>query len=462
MQRCLPVLMAVLAACAPAPQPAPTTIGTTPATTAPAAATTSSTQVALAYQAQSCSSPPVTFSALCEVYRLAQRWHVDRPINAEDLAALALEGLSEFQTDEIEPAPRTLFCALPDQAFLVVCDELARRVGESGMPVGPAVEAAVSSMANFGLGPFSYYVSPEEAEALRADGLVGGVGILLDATDAAGSKCIRIAASCPLRVVFVLENNPGDEAGLLAGDVIVAVNQIPVEGRSFIGVAAELAGDETGEVSITVQREDLTLPLVVQRGELEVPTVEVDVPLPGVAYLKIPDFEEDIPGLVRDALPAVLEARPGTIVIDLRDNPGGYIQSAVEVASEFIDGGVVLTETSPDGPHEHHAEPGGMATTQRLLVMVNEGTASSAEILAGALRDRRGAVVVGTVTFGKDALQIAFPLNNGGELYMAVARWTTPEGHGAGPNGLAPDRLIDWSATATVGEAVAAAVEATS
>lgn len=453
------MLLAVVAACSPAPGAANTTEA---ASSSIVPATTTSTVPGLEYEVLGCSSPPVTFSALCQVYELTQRWHVDRPISAEDLAALAMEGLAGFDTDATEAAPRTVFCALPDEAFLPLCAELTRRVAESGLPVGPAMEAAVSSMANFGLGPFSYYLPPAEARAVRTDGLVGGVGILLDATDAAGSKCMRIAAPCPLRVVFVLEDNPGDEAGLLPGDVIVEVDGVPVEGRSFTGLAIELAGDETGDVVITVKRQDQTLPLLVRRRELDVPTVEVNVPFPGVAYLRIPDFEEDIPGLVHEALAAVMETEPGTIVVDLRDNPGGYVTSAVEVASEFIDEGLVLTKTSPEGSEEHYAEPGGLATTQRLLVMVNQGTASAAEILAGALRDRRGAVVVGTDTFGKDAVQIAFPLNNGGELHMAVARWTTPEGHGVGPKGLAPDRRVDWSTTTTVQEAVAATIEAAS
>jgi len=459
MSRCLLVVV-LLTACSSVSDPAPST-SPVPDTTAPPPVT-STTRAGVEYQVVGCSSPPVTFSALCQVYRLAQRWHVDRPLSADELAALALEGLAGFETADTEPPPRTLFCALPDEAFLALCDELARRVRETGLPVRPAMEAAVSSMANFGLGPFSYYVAPADAQAFRANGLVLGVGILLDATDAAGSKCMRIADACPLQIVFVLEDNPGDEAGLMPGDVIVAVDEEPVEGLSFAALAAELAGDETGEVGITVQREGLTLPLVVERGELEVPNVEIDLPLEGVAYLKIPDFEEDIPGLVHDALTAVMELEPGTIVVDLRDNPGGYIISAVETASEFIDSGVVLTEVSPEGSEDYLAEPGGLATTQRLVVMVNEGTASAAEIFAGALRDRRGAVIVGTNTFGKDAVQIPFTLNNGGELYVAVARWMTPAGHSAGAEGLIPDRQVEWSVASTLEDAVAAAIEAAS
>ena len=460
MHRCLLVALALIGACS-STAGSPTTVSAAPTSEVPATVT-STTVADQEYEVVSCSSPPVTFSALCQIYRLAQNWHVDRPVSAQELADLAVEGLATFETAETEAAPRTLFCAVPDDAFIAVCEQLARRVGDTGLPVAPAMEAATAAMSNFGLGPFSYYVPPAEAAAFRADGLVGGVGILLDATNAAGSKCLRIADSCPLEIVFVLEDNPGDEAGLVAGDLIIAVDGVPVDGRGFTDLASELAGDETGEVSITVQRQELTLPLVVRRGELDVPTVRIDRPAEGVAYLKIPDFEEDIPELVRGALAAILEPAANILVIDLRDNPGGYIHSAIEVASEFIDGGLVLTEITPDGPEEHFAEPGGTATGQRIVVMVNEGTASSAEILAGALRDRRDAVVVGTDTFGKDAVQIAFPLDNGGELYLAVARWVTPDGHGVGPNGLTPDHQVDWSTTSTLEEAVAAALEAAS
>lgn len=443
-----------------APAAEPTTTASVATTTSRVATTTTSPPQA--YEIQGCASPQVTFSPLCEVYELAQEHHIDAPFAPDDLAALALEGLRQFSAQTSEPAPRTVFCAIPDQAFAEFCAQVAHRVGETGLPVGPAVEAAATAMANLGLGAYSYYVPPEEAEAFRANGLVRGVGIMLDATDTAGSKCMRIAAACPLQIVFVLEDNPGEQAGLRAGDRIVSVEGLAVEGQSFTGLAGELAGDETGTVSLTVQRGGETLPIVVERDELQIPSVEIDMPFPGIAYLKIPNFEDDIPGLVHDAVAAIMEADPRTIVVDLRDNPGGYIFSAVEVASEFIPEGVVMVELGADGAEEYLARPGGLATAPGLVVMVNEGTASAAEIFAGALRDRRGAAIVGTTTFGKDAVQIPFPLNNGGDLYVVVARWRTPSGHTVGTDGLVPDRGVDWAAAATLEDAVAAAIEAAS
>jgi carboxyl-terminal processing protease len=211
-----------------------------------------------------------------------------------------------------------------------------------------------------------------------------------------------------------------------------------------------------------VIRGDETLTFTVRRAPLVVPTVEFGITQPGVGYLRIPDFEEDIPGLVEEALNALLEEGASTIVIDLRDNPGGFIDAAVEVASMFIPDGIVLVTTSTEGTVEHQVSREALAPGLRLVVMVNRGPASAAAILAGALRDRRGAVLVGTPTFGKQAIQIAFDLRNGGELDLTIAHWTTPEGSSPGNGGLLPDRELEWEAGMSVERAVAAALKASS
>jgi carboxyl-terminal processing protease len=182
----------------------------------------------------------------------------------------------------------------------------------------------------------------------------------------------------------------------------------------------------------------------------------------GVGYIRIPDFEFDIPQLVQDSLAEITAESPGTIVVDLRDNPGGYVDAVIEVIDEFVEEGVVMVSDAPDEHFEYTARPGGEATGQRLVVLVNRGTASAAEVLAGALRDRRNAVIVGTNTFGKDAVQIPFTLRNGGEFYVAVARWSTPNGDTAGGDGLAPDREITWPTQATIEEIVEIALNAAS
>ncbi|HEX6221359.1 MAG TPA: S41 family peptidase [Acidimicrobiia bacterium] len=411
---------------------------------------------------QSCSAPPVTFSPLCEIYELLETWYVDAPIDAEVLAGVAIRALEEYTTTESEEPPRTLFCAIPHEAFAGLCDELVDQVETSEIAVGPAVEAAMLHMIDVGLDPFTYYLPPGSTGAVRLNGIVGGIGVVLDARDAVGSKCTTVAETCRLEVVVVLEDNPGFDAGLQAGDIITAVDGEPVEGRGFTAIVAQIAGDETGTVGITVARDGTSLDLTMERSELTVPTVEYGVPLDGVGYIRIPDFEFDIPQLVEESLEEIAAESPSTLVVDLRDNPGGYVDSVIEVIDEFVEDGVVMVSEAPDEHVEYTAEPGGAATGERLLVLVNQGTASAAEVLAGALRDRRNALIVGTNTFGKDAVQIPFTLRNGGEFYVAVARWSTPNGDTAGNGGLAPDREITWPTGATVEEIVEIALNAAS
>jgi len=454
----LAILALLVAACS-----APATVATSQAesTTTPLVATTTTAR-GLDVTVQDCASPPVTFSPLCEIYELLATWYVDAPVDPGLLADGAVRGLRDFTSSETEEPPRALQCAIPDDAFSSLCDELKVKVEETHVPIGAAVEAAMSYMIDVGLDPFTYYLPPDQVGALRLNGVVGGVGVLLDARDAVGSKCTQVTSTCRLEIVVVLEGNPGFDAGLQPGDLITAVDGESVEGRGFTAIVSEIAGDESGSVALGVERGGESLDFQIERAELNVPTVQYAESVDGAAYISIPDFESDIPSLVYDALDVIAPVAPSTVVVDLRDNPGGYIDSFLLVVDEFVDGGVVMVTDAHEEHLEYEAEPGGALTTPRLVVLVNQGTASAAEILAGALRDRRGAILVGTNTFGKDAVQIPFTLRNGGEFHVAVAHWSTPNGDTAGDGGLTPDRTVAWPSGATLEEVVALALDAAS
>jgi carboxyl-terminal processing protease len=460
MTRALAAMAMLLAACSGQAATTTTDIDGPPTTRAPV--TTTSTLPVQEVQIQNCSAPPVTFSPLCEIYELLETWYVDVPIDPATLASAAVEGLNQYSTDEVAEPPRTLFCAVPHVAFTPLCDAIADRMETSQIPVGPAVEAAMSHMIDAGLDPFTYYLPPGQTGAFRLNGIVGGVGVLLDARDAVGSKCTTITDVCRLEVVAVLEDNPGEAAGVEVGDLITAIDEQPVDGRGFTAVVAQIAGDETGEVVLTVDRDGSLTKITVERAALSVPTVRYGVPVADVGYIRIPDFELDVPALVTDSLEEIAEQAPSTLVVDLRDNPGGYVDAYVDVADEFVDDGLLMVSEAPDEYLEYPAEPGGAATSPRLLVLVNQGTASAAEILAGTLRDRRGAVLIGSNTFGKDAVQIPFTLRNGGEFYIAVARWSTPSGDTAGDGGLTPDLTVEWPEDVEIEEIIDIALKAAS
>lgn len=422
---------------------------------------TTTTSALIPVQLQSCASPPITFSALCEIYELLQDWYVDQPVDPGHLTNMAITALDLDLSDlGTERRPRSVLCAVPDREFERLCTRIAEVVAETGVAMGPLMDRVVATMVEAAYGPFTYYLNPEQVTAFRGNGLVGGIGVLLDATDAVGSKCARLGPACPLRVVFVLEGNPGHEAGIESGDVIVAIDGMPVEGHGFAATAARIAGDETGSVAITIERGETQIDLTIDRAELVVPGVVFDIPMPGIGYLRIPDFEDDIPSLVAEALEE-LSGSYSTLVVDLRDNPGGYVFAAEAVASEFIPAGPIFHEAYSDGTETVDSYgPGGLATSGRLVVLVNEGTASAAEILAGALRDRRDAVVVGASTFGKDAIQIRFDLRNGGRVDVVVARWTTPRGDTVANRGLVPDVELELTDDMSLTEIVQEALEA--
>jgi carboxyl-terminal processing protease len=398
---------------------------------------------------------------LCEAYELIQEWYVDGPVEVATLAAAAIEGLDGFVTEETAEPPRALICAIPDPGFEELCDHLAARIDATSVPLGPAMEAAVIGMTDHGLDPFSYYVPPDQVGVFRSNGVVGGVGVLLDATDSVGSKCARVAATCPLRVVFVLEDNPAAEAGLLSGDIITAIDGVSVNGLGFVEAVSQIAGNETGVVEIAVERDDVEIEVLeIERAELTVPTVELDIPEPGVGLIRIPDFEQDIPDLVRQGLAELIDSGINILVVDLRDNPGGFIDASILVMSEFIEEGVLVKTQYSHQALDLTALGDGVATEVDLIVLVNAGTASAAEITATALRDRRGAVIVGEPTFGKNAVQIPFELRNGGEFYVAVAHWTSPDGESVADRGIVPDHLLSLPADLTPEELVALSLEA--
>lgn len=456
MRSVLIVVLLVAVACSASTDLATTTTSLVASDTRPLPRTTTTTPMVVDYRG--CSTPQVTFSPLCEIYDLLETWYIDA-VDPGQLAELAVDGIAGLAADITQSPPRTLICSVPHEKFTILCDALAAKVAETGVPVGVAVEAAVGHMVDIGLDPFSYYLPPDQAGSVRFNGIVGGVGVLLDARDPVGSKCAQITSVCRLEIVVVLEDNPGHEAGLAPGDIITALDGQPVEGNGFTATVATIAGDESGSITITVERDGTPLEFNIERAGLVVPTVVYGIPRQDVGYIRIPDFEWDIPALVDEAL-AEITPGAGTIVIDLRDNPGGYLDVFVETADRFVDGGQVAFSNAPGERREYTAGPGGAATTQRLLVLVNQGTASAAEALTGVLRERRDALVLGTDTFGKDAVQIPFTLRNGGEFHVTVAHWSTPDGDTVGSGGFRPDRIIDWESDLTMTELVDLALEA--
>ena len=432
---------------------APTTAATTPTTTAPRAAD---------YAVSDCTAPPVHFALLCDVYGYLEEHHVDAPLDDDALAAGFALGLgAHVARDDAEPV-KSFKCAIPSPSFESACEIIAERsTTGNGFSIEDAVEEGVAAMITHSLDPFTYYIPPELSGAFTPEGVISAVGLLLTISDPVGSVCTVIQEPCRLEVVTVLPDSPAFKGGLEAGDVIRSIDGVDVAGNDLVGVASEMDGETGTVVEIEVNRtDDAVETITLERRQPVAPEIEVETPRPGVGYLRIPDFDPDIPIVVHTALQALTEPGLDDLVIDLRDNPGGLVDVATLVASEFLTEGLVFRSLGPAGDLDYPVQPGGMATSGiDITVVVNTGSASASEILAGVLQERGRATIVGTPTFGKNTVQIGFLLRNDGELRVTIARWVTPDGNSVAVGGVIPDVEVEVPVDASPAEVVDLALE---
>ncbi|NWG33936.1 MAG: S41 family peptidase [Chloroflexi bacterium] len=286
---------------------------------------------------------------------------------------------------------------------------------------------------------YTYYMDPKvyEVESTSLSGEYEGIGAYVDTQ---GEY---------LTIVSPIEGSPAAAAGLRPGDQIIAI-----DGEDMTGVTPEEArqkvlGPAGTTVVLTVSREGESEPLefTIVRAKITVPSVTGEMREDGIAYIDINQFGDNTTSQLRDKLDELLAQNPKGILLDLRFNPGGYLITSVEVMSEFIDEGVVLIEEYGDGSRDTYKALGnGKATDIPLVVLVNEGSASASEIVAGALQDYGRAKLVGVQTFGKGSVQTFNPLsNNQGAARVTIARWLTPKERLIQDVGLTPDYIVEMT-----------------
>ena len=279
--------------------------------------------------------------------------------------------------------------------------------------------------------PNSVYLDPRHREMTEAElrGTFEGIGVNVEITDE------------KLRVVAPLEGSPGARAGLQPGDVITHVDGRDIRGMSLSDAIRLIRGPRGSTVSITVAREGRApFDVAVEREEIRVQAVRGEVRADGIAQIRITSFSLRVGNELRQTLDRLAERNPKGWVLDMRGNPGGYLDGAVAVASQFLSDRVVLYEQRRSGEREEVRTRGrARATTGPMVVLVDKGTASAAEIVAAALRDNGRARLLGEQTFGKGSVQAVHRLSDGSALRLTVARWFTPAGEPIQGVGLAPD-----------------------
>jgi carboxyl-terminal processing protease len=252
-----------------------------------------------------------------------------------------------------------------------------------------------------------------------------------------------------LTIVSPIEGSPAQAAGLQPGDKVIAINGEDMTGVSPEEARSKIIGPEGTQVTITISRENQDKPLefTITRAKIVMHSAEGKMLDNGIGYLDINTFGDQTTQEMRDALDKILAQNPKGIIIDLRNNPGGYLTTAVEVSSEFIDKGPILYEKFGNGKlEEHDALGNGRALKIPLVVLVNEGSASASEILTGALQDYGRAKVVGVQSYGKGSVQVWQPLsNNQGAARVTIAKWLTPDKRAIDHVGLTPDVIVEMT-----------------
>ncbi|MCJ7678029.1 MAG: S41 family peptidase [Anaerolineales bacterium] len=246
-----------------------------------------------------------------------------------------------------------------------------------------------------------------------------------------------------LTIVSPMPGSPAEKAGVKAGDVVVAVDGDDVTGIDPSLVVQRILGPKGTTVRLTLRRENETdlIEVSVVRDSINIPSVEGHLLDSGLGYIQLNTFGEDTTRDLKRVVADLVRQDARGLILDLRGNGGGYLATAVEVSSEFLSDGVVLTERFGDGREEvYRARAGGQATTIPLVVLVDGGSASASEIVAGALQDYGRAKLVGETTYGKGSVQDWIPLDGDqGAVRVTIARWYTPKDRQINEQGLAPD-----------------------
>lgn len=288
--------------------------------------------------------------------------------------------------------------------------------------------------------PFTAFVDPQQAQLLEEDmqGEFEGIG-----------ATVRMNEEDELMIVSPIPGSPAEKAGLQSGDVILEAAGKRLKGLSIMEAVSIIRGPRGTSIELKVLRlgeEPFTVEIV--RDRIEIPTVETKVFAEddglSIGYLKLNNFNAHATEQLREGLRELQAEDTAGLILDLRNNPGGFLRTAIEVTGQFLEGGqVVLIERGKENEQFHRAPSGGVWLEKPLIVLVNGGSASASEIVAGAIQDHNRGTLVGTTTFGKGSVQAPYTLRDHSSLRVTVARWFTPDNREIHGSGVTPDVTVE-------------------
>jgi carboxyl-terminal processing protease len=326
---------------------------------------------------------------------------------------------------------------LPWQDARTLADVLERVKHDYVNPVDDhqLLQAAIRGMVS-SLDPYSAYLDSEEYDEVKisSSGQYSGVGIEVSMEDE------------EVVVVSPFEGSPAAAAGIRPGDVIATIDGVPVKTTALADTIGRMRGTEGTSVKIGILREGSVEPLqfILKRSRVELRSVKAELLEPGMGYLRISQFSEttgdDVDAALKDLRKRNGAALKG-LVLDLRNNPGGVLEAAVSVADTFLDAGVIVTAKgrTPESKFEMDATPGDALNGAPIVILINGGSASAAEIVAGALKDNHRAKLMGRTSFGKGSVQTVIPLSGDRAIKLTTSLYYTPSGMSINHRGIAPD-----------------------
>jgi carboxyl-terminal processing protease len=310
------------------------------------------------------------------------------------------------------------------------------------------IRGAIKGMVDALDDPYSAYLTPDEYRQSVQDlsGQFEGIGAEIGTRSGAGQPidCTTLGPDCRLVIVSPIDGSPAQKAGLKAGDVVAAVDGTNLDGLTVDAARDKIRGKKGTEVVLTIVRGTAPSTDIKVVRDVFVSKEVIDKDLAGgtVGYLKVTGFSDHASDAFQTALQADLKAGMTRIVLDLRGNPGGYVTAARAIASQFIKDGPLFYEEDASGKQEGTDATGnGIATSDaiKLVVLLDKGSASASEIVAGALQDRGRATIVGETSYGKGTVQQWIELQDGAALKLTVAKWLTPDKHWIHHVGIIPD-----------------------
>lgn len=346
-------------------------------------------------------------------------------------------------------------CAAPNEAFAPFCEAYDQLQADYVDELDPAelAEGAIRGMLEYGVGdPNTSYMPPEQYDQALGSlsGQFGGIGAEMTVRNAENPNdlgaCESFSDVCLFVVVAPIPDTPAHRAGLRPDDVVLAVDGESVDGSTMAEQIERIRGEPGTDVTLTVRRDgEEPFDVTITRAEIEIQEVRTRMIDGRTGYIALNNFSARASEQFAAGLGDLLDQGADRIVFDLRDNPGGYIEAAQEIASQFIGSGLIFTqESAGDDVKRFEATGDGVATDPDLpvAVLVNEWSASASEIVAAALQESGRATIVGEPTYGKNTVQVWSRLQNDAGIRITISRWYTPGHNSVAPDGVQPDVAV--------------------